>query len=317
MPKRGRPRKGRSLFTVKNFIEYTSDSESDVSNVLNNSYEIKEGSLQSIVEKQVSVGANQCPKSRWNEVIGETISEEDDQHHVIGETISEEEDQHHVIGETISEGEEEEEERGEIMDEIMDERMEDYHHQQQLHFEQDEIQPPQQHVQREDEQLHFEPPQQEEELTDLSDEDQSLNGEDEEDYDTIFEKLKSLWTLAEVDHCVSKTASESFWRIAMHYFPLLANAKGRKKKTPLFKTVRKHIYEDLVPPVKLEIGYKNKITGEIEIVEDTVTPVKQYSSANYEKIFEIGTVEVSSFHTYVFTCFVIFYIDLSSTVKLL
>lgn len=53
------------------------------------------------------------------------------------------------------------------------------------------------------------------------------------------------------------------------------------------------MYKDLVPPVKLEIAYKNKVTGEIEIVEDTFTPVKKYASTQYEKLYEIGTVQVS------------------------
>lgn len=49
MSKRGRPRKIQSVYSVQNWIEYTSDSDSDNNNVQQNrSYEIEEGSLQSI-----------------------------------------------------------------------------------------------------------------------------------------------------------------------------------------------------------------------------------------------------------------------------
>lgn len=38
MSKRGRPRKVQSLFQVKEWIEYTSDSDSDINNVQDNNY---------------------------------------------------------------------------------------------------------------------------------------------------------------------------------------------------------------------------------------------------------------------------------------
>ena len=47
MSKRGRPRKNKTLFTVRNWIEYTSDSDSDSNNIQQNvPYEITEGPLQ-------------------------------------------------------------------------------------------------------------------------------------------------------------------------------------------------------------------------------------------------------------------------------
>lgn len=125
-----------------------------------------------------------------------------------------------------------------------------------------------------------------------SDDELNLHINEEEDYTTVFENLKSKWLLAEIDHCVSKTASEEFWKLGLKFFPILHGALGRKKKTPQFKTIRRRMHDELVPKIELEIAYKNRSSGEIKIIKDTKTPSKQYNSASYEKLYEIGTVKV-------------------------
>lgn len=115
-----------------------------------------------------------------------------------------------------------------------------------------------------------------------------------EDYDTILEQLKSAWLLTEVKHKVSKTATDHFWRTALQFFPKLKSAHG-DKKTNQFKSYRKNMYEDLMPPISLEIGYKNRTTGIIEVVNETYTPIKRYPPSQYEKLFEIATVKVKTF----------------------
>ena len=129
---------------------------------------------------------------------------------------------------------------------------------------------------------------------DDSSDEESLDGEEvEEDYNTIFEKLKKDWLLAENKNLVSKTASETFWKIGLKYFSKLQTAPGWKR-TPQFKTIRKHMYDEKVPTDNLEIAYKEKSSGQVVIVKDTITPMKNYSPANYEKMYEIGTIKVSS-----------------------
>ena len=68
-----------------------------------------------------------------------------------------------------------------------------------------------------------------EDLHDLSD-DNYLDVEVDEDYATIFDDLKSKWLLVELGHTVSKTATDSFWRLALENFPKLASAQIRAKK---------------------------------------------------------------------------------------
>ena len=140
---------------------------------------------------------------------------------------------------------------------------------------------------------HFQAEQQEEE----EDEDNSDPDPDEglENYDEIFNKLRSDWLMIELNHRVSKTATELFWKTALKYFPKMKSAVGNRR-TAQFKTIRKKLYDgSTIPEVKMEIGYRNKRTGELELVNCSVTPVKNYSPANYEKIFEIASVKVSQY----------------------
>lgn len=83
-----------------------------------------------------------------------------------------------------------------------------------------------------------------------------------------------------------------FWRTALKLFPALKSSPGNKP-THQFKTIRNKLY-DIVPDATLEIGYKNKATGEIKVVKALSTPVSQYSPADYEKLFEIASVKVSN-----------------------
>ena len=99
----------------------------------------------------------------------------------------------------------------------------------------------------------------------------------------------------EIDHSVSKCASEQFWKIGLQYFHRLNNAFGTKK-TNQFNSIRKKIYKDKIPPIDLEIGYKDKTSGEVILVNDNITPVKQFPPSKFEKLYEIGTVQVSFFN---------------------
>ena len=296
MPKRGRPRKRRSLFTVKNFIEYTSDSDSDINNVQHNvMHEV--GTSRSISGQNAERTDQENAAPLYEQENGESISSDlegqmDNRGPLYeqenGESIySDKED-----GESINS-------EHDYPDQHLQQEHGNEHGQEQ---QQQQLDYPDQHLQQEHGNEHGQEQQQQQldqqeqqQQNDVSDsgsdtDDDSHNGED--DYDSIMEKLKSEWLLAEIEHSTSKTASETLWNLSMKYFTQLPTARGRAKKTNQFKTIRKKMHEELLPPVELEIGYRNISTGEIEIVRDTVTPVKRYSSRNYEKIFEIGTLKV-------------------------
>ena len=295
MPKRGRPRKAHSLFTVKNFIEYTSDSDSDNNNVLQNvPFELESPILDIRPEESISAATphefHDQGQSDANEFHDRGQSN-DNEFHDRGQSDANE---FHDRGQSANEqgesiAEEIEDEVESIAEQIQDEgeSIAEEIQEQRIPEERQNTADPHDEVQVELQNDH-------DDLPDYSDIDNEFI-DDGQDYSTIFKELKSQWMQTEILHCVSKTASEAFWKLGMLYFTKLAHA-SRKKKIPVFRTIRDKMYNDLVPPVHLEIGYKNKESGEIEIVNDTVTPVKRYSSTKYEKLYEIGTVKVNIFH---------------------
>ena len=123
----------------------------------------------------------------------------------------------------------------------------------------------------------------------------SDNDELHEDYNTIMEQFRSKWLLTEINHSVSKTACDAFWNLGLQFFTKLDAAQGRRKKNPQFKTIRRQMYANLIPEIELEIVYRHKTTGEITVVKDSITPLKRFNTATYEKLYEIGTVKVKKF----------------------
>ena len=114
-------------------------------------------------------------------------------------------------------------------------------------------------------------------------------------YLAILTELSRQWILIEVDHRVSKQASEEFWRLANDLFPKLYDAKGdRGRKIPQFCHIRRKLYEQKVPPVKMEIAYKSKETGEVTVVANvTKTPVSRFPANTHRRLYEIASVDVS------------------------
>ena len=297
MSKRGRPRKRQRLFTVKNYIEYTSDSDSDLDNIRHNvTYEIKKGSLQSI-GRHAELGHNSAavraisvgPPDRSQEIdsastirenVNRAISAQppdrsqqlrDDQDlNDVGEYIStdiEIDEPTHLEAEPNDDREVGEYISTDIEIELEAEQEND-HQQGQHTIEDEEVEQPSDYSG--DEQMH----------------------DEEENQTDIFENLKSQWLLSEIQHSVSKSASEAFWRLSMEHIPKLENFRKRKKNQQ-FKSIRRKMYDDLLPSVDMEIAYRNTATGEIRIVKDSITPRKEFPANEYEKLYEIGTLKVS------------------------
>ena len=134
----------------------------------------------------------------------------------------------------------------------------------------------------------------------LNHEVQSMDGDEldeHEDYRTILSSLLQDWILCEISHTISKKASNSLWKIAQAHFYKLYSAKaaqGVKRKIPKLPQLRKKMYDDYTPEVKMEIGYISKATGEVEVVKDVQsTPVSRYPPSTHRRIYEIAYVDVS------------------------
>ena len=120
---------------------------------------------------------------------------------------------------------------------------------------------------------------------------------DEKDYFELLKDLSEQWLVVEITHSVSKSATNSFWKIAKEKFHGLFEAKQRqnvKKKAPMFDHTRR-ILNKQAPEVDLEIGYIKNSTGELVIEENLrKTPVKEYPPSEYTKAYEIASVKVLS-----------------------
>ena len=134
------------------------------------------------------------------------------------------------------------------------------------------------------------------------DEDQDEDQDEDEEpvviegtFQDLYEELSNEWLVTEVDHHVSKSASNAFWKLSNKYFHRVYLAKereGRTKKIPQFKQVRETLYAKKVPPISVEVAYKNNTTGEVVVEKGTTTPTSQYPPNLYCKLYEMATVKV-------------------------
>ena len=63
--------------------------------------------------------------------------------------------------------------------------------------------------------------------------------------------------------------------------------------------LRRKAYKERVPTINLKIGYLNKNNNEITIVEAEKTQISRFDPRIYQKLFEIATVEVIHFISYI------------------
>lgn len=117
------------------------------------------------------------------------------------------------------------------------------------------------------------------------------------DYKQILKKLANDWLLVEIDHRVSKTATELFWKLAdSSFYKLYETMKAQKvkRKVPQFQQLRKNINQTYVPPIKMNVGYKDKTTNETIVIENVEEiPVSKYPPDKYQMLYEEATVDVS------------------------
>ena len=127
--------------------------------------------------------------------------------------------------------------------------------------------------------------------------DDSFDEFEGKDFQTLMDELTEQWMSVEVDHHVSKTATDAFWRLALnHFYPLikLKHIQGVRRKIPLFSQLRKNLKQQHVPPIKMDFGYVNNTTGALEEVKNVLhTPVAKYLPDNFKKVYEIGKIEAS------------------------
>ena len=111
--------------------------------------------------------------------------------------------------------------------------------------------------------------------------------------------------MTEVNHRVSKEASNKFFELGLKWFSKLEETKrnqGIRKPTAQFAHLRKKMYSKHVPPIKLDITYQHIESGEITHLEGlSATPTSKFPPSQYKKLLEVAYVEVKkitiSFHS--------------------
>ena len=116
-------------------------------------------------------------------------------------------------------------------------------------------------------------------------------------YQAILHELSKKWLMIEVEHRVSKEASNEFWSTANKLFHEMYVAKGDLgKKIPQFPVLREKLYCKNTPEVRMDIAYQCKENGEITIAKDvTSAPVSRFPPCTYRKLYEIASVDVRIF----------------------
>ena len=115
------------------------------------------------------------------------------------------------------------------------------------------------------------------------------------DYADLLDDLARKWILLEIDHKVSKKASNAFWSLAKRAFPMLQQSKIDQmvyKDIPDFPYQRSKLYKDHVPPISIETGFLNNENNEVIVVESDKAPSK-YPAPQYSKLYEAASVKVN------------------------
>lgn len=122
------------------------------------------------------------------------------------------------------------------------------------------------------------------------------NIEEEESFDSLFHSFSKKWMETQLTHHVSLSAANDFWKLS---FKCIADifdkkiAEGVSRKIPQYLQVRKNIFKDLCPEVKMSFVFLNKTDGTITHVKENHTPLSRYQrDPNYEKLYEEAHIEV-------------------------
>ena len=126
-------------------------------------------------------------------------------------------------------------------------------------------------------------------------------------YLDILADLSEKWLMIEINHKVSKEATNLFWKLGKTMFHALHEAR-RNRKIPQFPHLREKLYKTKVPPVKMEIGYQSKEDGQLTVLKDVVSvPVSQYPPSSFKRLYEIASVDVSIYNSFLRVKLLLYY----------
>ena len=152
-----------------------------------------------------------------------------------------------------------------------------------------------------------EPPDDADPGSDLND----ISSEEEEDqeenysYLDFLDTLSKQWMTVELNHTVSKAASDAYWKIALSSFhKLWEKRKGENiiQKNPQFTHLRRVLRTQYIPDIEMKVGFRNKETNEEIHINSNVIPVSKYPRSEYTQLYEIATIKVITLICILSTC---------------
>ena len=121
--------------------------------------------------------------------------------------------------------------------------------------------------------------------------------EEQQEQNAYFKLLQGIaekWILVEMNHTVSKAASNEFWKIATSLIPHLFTTKSQLKitrKTPQFIHLRRKLYKQFLPKIHRTTAYQEDGSDDIvEVPEDRQADFILTDS--HHKIYETASVKV-------------------------
>ena len=131
--------------------------------------------------------------------------------------------------------------------------------------------------------------------------------DDEATFPAILDTLRKQWMFTEIHHRVSKAASNKFWEIASKYFAALHEVNYERKRIAQFQQQRKVLQRLHVPQISLDVAYENKDTKEVvEIHDVTSIPVSRFPPTTYNKLYEIGSIQVNNILSLIKSAFLLY-----------
>ena len=124
--------------------------------------------------------------------------------------------------------------------------------------------------------------------------DPSYSEEDEQGISNLVEELVKEWLLIELTHNVSKHATDSFWKIALKYFPKLNEYISQGNKILQFQQLRKKLYSSYAPDVTMCVTFQNRETNTLHELQEVVSiPKTRFPPNQFKKLYETAKVKVT------------------------
>ena len=97
-------------------------------------------------------------------------------------------------------------------------------------------------------------------------------------------------------HHVSLSATNAFWKIALEHVAEIYDRKIREgvtRKIPQFNQMRKIMFKDICPDIKMTFAFMRKADQSIIYVKGEHAPLAQYEQdPQYQKLYEEAHIEV-------------------------